>query len=345
MQISKILIPSAIALLMGSALIGCGPKGEETTNGASGSSGGSSEKVAGELNIEGSGTVFPIAAALTELFNGENPDVKVTVGKKGTGAGMEVFAKGESDVATASRPIKDKEIKALEDAGIEFIEMPIAYDGLCIVVSKENTWLKSINIEQLNKMWNADSQVKKWNEIDPSWPDAPLNLYGPTDAHGTFEYFNETVNGDGANTRQDYSQQAEYDPLIAGVAGDVNALGYVGYAYVEQNLDKVRVVAVDGGAGPVEPNGETILNGSYAPFSRPLMLYISKGKMESNPALKAFVTFALGPNAPEAIRGSGYIPMPQETVDIVKAWVEGGNTGSKLSGAKGATLNDLFGAH
>lgn len=306
---------AGLLALSGLILTGCRP------------SAGSAEGAA-KLNIDGSGTVYPISAAFAELFQFEHQNAQITVGKSGTGAGMEKFAKGEIDLAGASRPIKENEVEKVKAAGNDFIEIPIAYDGICLIVHPSNTWVKSITIQQLNQIWKEDSKVKLWSDIDPSWPKEAIKLYGPTDAHGTYEYFNETVNGDKDNVRADYSQQAEHDPLIQGVANEKYALGYVGFAYAEQNADKLRILPVDGGTGPVEPTAETIRSGSYAPLSRPLFMYISTNALEKNPAVVDFVNFIVSDSAVQAVEAAQFVPFPPETYQAVRAHFESRATGS-----------------
>lgn len=334
MKFWQILSMAGLSVLAAGLLSGCGaeaPAGGGATGAGAGSAAGGA--LTGSLNVDGSGTVFPIGAAVAELLKADNPGVRITVGKSGTGAGMDKFARGETDITAASRPIKPEEIERLTAAGIEFLEVPVAYDGICIVVHPSNTWLTSITLEQLNKIWNKDSTVKLWSDVDPSWPSEPIKLYGPTDAHGTYEFFNEVVNGDSDNVRADFSQQAEYDTLITGVANERNALAYVGFAYVEQNMNKLRVVPVDAGAGPKTPTAETILDGTYAPFSRPLFMYASKQAFDTNPVARAFIELLMGEQGPEAVRAAGYVPLATETMALVLERVNAGRTGSVFSGA------------
>lgn len=338
MKLTSLFGAGLATLVFSMMLVGCGsgaPAGS-----SSGATGGT--KITGSFDIDGSNTVYPISAALVEDFNRSGAEAKVTVGKAGTGAGMEKFAKGEIAIAAASRPIEADEMASLKEAGIEFIEVPIAFDGLCIVVSQRNTWLKSITVAQLNKMWDEKSTAKRWSDIDPSWPADEFKLYGPTSAHGTYEYFNEVVNGDKRNTRQDYSQQAEYDGLVAGVGGDMNSLGYVGYAYVGSSAD-LRPVAVDGGNGPVEPTATTILDGSYRPLSRPLFMYVNKKMMEENAALKAFVEFMISEAAKTSVETAGYIPLSDTAYTAIREYVKAGITGTRMEGVKpGTPLERIF---
>lgn len=331
----------ALAGVMAVGLSGCGT--DATGSEVGGSVGGDASDMTGDIEIAGSSTVYPIAGAMTELFEEVAPDVRVTVASTGTGSGMEAFAKGELDIANASRPIKQSEIEALEEAGIEFFEVPVAYDGICILVNPENSVVEQVTIEQLNKVWDktAEGSTPMWSDMDASWPAEEIKLYGPTSVHGTYEYFNETVNGDGDNVRQDYSQQAEYDTLITGISNTPNAFGYVGYAYYAQNTDKVKAIPVVAGNGSVVmPSTETIADGTYAPFGRPLMIYVNKKSYDEKPQVKAFVDFLFSQGGKDAVEASGYVVLPDATLDLIKARLEAGTAGSILSGAPAAMSLD-----
>lgn len=326
----------AIALVA-VGLIGCG-SGSGT---GSASSGGGT----GALNIDGSGTVFPIAAGLTEIYGETHGQARITVGKSGTGGGMNIFAKGETDIATASRPIKQSEIDNLASAGIDFIEVPIAYDGICIVVHPSNDFANEITVEQLHRVWDKarEGEATKWSDLNPAWPARTIRLYGPTSAHGTYEYFNEVVNGDGENVRPDYSQQAEYETLITGVSSEPDALGYVGFAYYDQNKGKLKAVPVRTEAGAVSPSSETIADGSYTPFSRPLMIYVKVSSYDGNPVCKNYVDLIFTPQGSEVMQLVGYVPLPGSIADLVKARLENKVLGSVLVDAPANTaLVDLL---
>ncbi len=330
MKLAQIAGLAGMSALIAGVVIACSPTAEPAPEGDKpGSATTTKVDYSGQaLAIDGSGTVYPIGAAAAELFKEKNGEVNITVGKAGTGGGFKMFIKGETGISNASRPIKEDEVKSLEEAKIEFLEVPIALDGLCVIVNPKNEWLKSITIEQLNKIWNKDSKVKKWNEVDPSWPAEDIKLYGPTDAHGTYEYFNEVVNGKKDNVRPDYSQNAEYDPLVQGVANEPHALGYVGFAYYMQNKDKVRAVPIDGGKGAIEPTKETIVDGTYSPFGRPLFMYVNKAKMGESSLLKGFIEFMLSPDGAAAVEAGDYLPLPADATDLIKARFEAGTTGS-----------------
>lgn len=339
---------AAAALMVG--CFGCNgseaPASTEGTTGTAASTTGSAPAgpVSGTMAIDGSGTVYPISAGLTEIFNEKNPDAKITVGKAGTGGGMKIFEKGETDISDASRPIKADEIDALGKAGIEFIELPISYDGICIVVNSKNDFVKDISKDQLHKIWDKTQQgVKtKWSDINPAWPAREIKLYGPTSAHGTYEYFNEEVNGKGDNVRQDYSQQAEYEGLIKGVESEPDALGYVGYAYYDGAKDRLKAVPVTTDKGTVAASFDTIADGSYA-FSRPLMMYVKKSSYESNPVTKAFLEMLYSPAGQDVIKQVGYVPLPADLLQMSHDRLTNGVTGSVLSSApQGTPLKDLL---
>ncbi|ARU42393.1 hypothetical protein CCB80_15040 [Armatimonadetes bacterium Uphvl-Ar1] len=329
MKLTKISALIGLSAIVLGLMVGCSGTESKTETSGTGSESKTETKAADysgqSLAIDGSGTVYPIGAALAELFG---QGAEITVGKAGTGGGMKMFIKGETAITNASRPIKDDEVAELAKAGIEFIEVPVALDGLCIIVNPKNEWLKSITIEQLNKIWNQDSKVKMWNEVDPSWPAEEIKLYGPTDAHGSYEYFNEVVNGKKDNVRPDYSLNAEYEPLVTGVANEPNALGYVGFSYYIQNSDKIRAVPVDSGKGAIEPTKESIVDGTYSPFSRPLFMYVNKAKMDSSSLVKDFVLFALSENGAKAVEAADYLPLPTEAAEIIKTRTEAETTGS-----------------
>ncbi|MBS1707436.1 MAG: PstS family phosphate ABC transporter substrate-binding protein [Armatimonadetes bacterium] len=341
------LLNIAATCLAASAIIalqGCGDsKAPETT--AKTTTGGGAAAEAGTVTIDGSNTVYPIMEAASANYKSQSQD-KITVGKAGTGAGMKKFIAGEIDIADASRPIKKDEDAKLQEAKRDYIEVAVAYDGLCIVVNPKNQWLKSITLDQLHKIWDKASTVKKWNEVDPSWPAQDIKLVGPTSAHGTYEYFNEVVNKDGKNTRQDYSQQAEYDGVVGVVGRDENALGYMGFSYAELNADKVHVVPVDAGKGPITPSKATILDGTCAPFCRPLLAYIDAKALDSKPAVKKFLEYFLDTaNAGKAVTAAGYVPLPDDLYQVARDRVAKKVLGSvTMAAVPGTPYKDLVAA-
>lgn len=333
----------ALGAIFGSILIsGCGGGAKTEEPGTTDKPTEGAQVKGGEIAIDGSSTVYPIAAALAEAYKvkaGDNAP-SISISQAGTGAGFKKFAGGDIDVANASKPISDEQAEACAKGGIEFIELPVAYDGLSIVVNKDNDWLTSITTDQLKKIWDKDSKVKLWSDVDPSWPKEPLLLYGPTSDHGSYEYFNEVINGDKKNSRQDYQQNTDYNTMVAGVAGNKGALCYVGYAYVKQNEGQVKVIPVDAGKGAVAPSEQTIVDGSYAPLSRPLMMYVS-AKAAARPEVKAFFDFVMKEGS-EAVAATGYVPLPADLYAKVLEKFNAGKTGTVFGGEVGMKLSDLL---
>lgn len=268
------------------------------------------EKLSGEVRIDGSSTVFPITEAVAEEFLATNPDVKVPVGVSGTGGGFKKFIAKEIDIADASRGIKDEEATAAKDAGISYLELKVAFDGLTVVVNKENTWATTLTVDQLKAMWNKDSTVKTWADVNPEWPAEEIKFYAPGTDSGTFEYFTEAINKEKGNIRPDFVASEDDNVLVQGVAGDKNGIAFFGYAYYEENIDKLAEVAVDNGSGPVVPTYETIKDGTYAPLSRPLYLYVNEEAL-ARPEVKGFLRFYME-NAADLVDEVGYVALPAE---------------------------------
>lgn len=264
----------------------------------------------GEIISDGSSTVGPITQAVAEEFAAEAPDVQVSVDISGTGGGFKRFCAGESDVQNASRAIKDEEVAACEEAGVEYLELQVAYDGLTLVVNENNSAVTCIDVEMLKTLWQKDSAVTTWADLNPEWPAEPIALYGPGTDSGTFDYFVETILGKEGEIREDFTPSEDDNVLVEGVANDENAFGYFGYAYFIENEDSLNAVAVDGGEGCVEPSEETIQDGTYAPLSRPLYIYISKASL-ARPEVQAFVGYYLD-NAAELATDVGFVASPDE---------------------------------
>lgn len=305
----KKLLSIAMTLVIGSfALTGCAqPASTETptdppTAEASG--------LSGEIRIDGSSTVFPITEAVAEEFSIANPEVKIPVGIAGTGGGFKKWIAKETDINNASRKIKDQEAADAKAAGIEYTEFKVAYDGLSILVNPQNTWADTITLDELKKIWAPDSTVKTWKDVRPEWPAEPIKLYAPGTDSGTFDYFTETVNGEAGKIRQDFTASEDDNVLVQGIAGDKDALGFFGFAYYEENKDKLKLLKVDSGKGPVEPTFDTIKDGSYTPFSRPLYLYVNNEAL-ARKEVKAFMQFYFE-NAKEFIPEVGYVVLPDD---------------------------------
>ncbi len=323
----SVILKRITALAMGVALTAtiaaCGDNsGSASDSAAQGSSAASSsasgQKLSGKIVIDGSSTVYPITMAVAEEFKNEQPDVEVSVAMSGTGGGMKKFSAGEIDICDASRPIKQEEIDKAKSNGIDFVELEIAYDGISVVVNKDNTWVDSITTAELNKIWAKDSTVKTWKDVNPAWPAEPLKLYGPGTDSGTFEFFTEKINKKAKESRTDYTPSEDDNVLVQGIAGDKNAMGYFGFAYYEENTDKLKVLKIDDGKGPVEPTADSIKDKSYSPLSRPLFIYINKAKMDQ-PQVKAFVHYYID-NAATLSKEVGYVPL--ESYDAIKEKVK-----------------------
>ena len=287
------------------------------------SCGGSAEKteataLSGDVKIDGSSTVYPITEAVAEEFRKSNPNVQVTIGSSGTGAGFKKFIRNEVAISDASRVIKDEEAASCKEAGIAYTEIMIAYDGLAIITNKENTWLTNITVDELKKIWEPAAQgvIKKWNQINPAWPNEEIHLYGPSTAHGTYDYFTEAINGKSGASRGDFTACADYNVLVQGVSSDKFALGYVGLAFFEENADKLKLIGVDGGKGAIIPSAETVANGTYAPLSRSLYIYINNEALKKA-EVKSFVDFYIS-NAATLSKEVGYVALPAEKYEEQK---------------------------
>ena len=297
-----------VAAVMAIALAGTACGGDESADAA----GGDGTALSGDVRVDGSSTVGPLTEAAAEFFQEENPDVRVTVGISGTGGGFEKFCAGETDISDASRQIEADEEEACAGAGIEWAEVQVALDGIAVVINPENDWADSLTVDQLNMIWNEGSTIDNWNQVDPSFPDVPLELFGPGTDSGTFDYFTDAINGEEGVSRTDYLATEDDNVAVQGVAGSKGGMAYFGLSYYEQNTDKLKVVAVDGGSGPVVPSRETVQSGEYTPLSRPLFIYPSKASLE-RPEVAAFVEFYLA-NADRIAEQALYIPMTPEQV-------------------------------
>jgi phosphate transport system substrate-binding protein len=271
---------------------------------------GNVAEMSGTINIDGSSTVYPITEAIAEEFRVEAPKVRVTIGVSGTGGGFKKFARGETQISDASRPIKSSEATACAENGIEYIELSVAYDGLAVVANPENDWVDRLTTQELKTIWEPEAQevVVNWKQVRDGFPDRELTLLGPGTASGTFDYFTEAIVGKSGSSRGDYMPSEDDHVLVQGVAGDVKALGFFGLAYYLENKDKLKLVPVDAGNGPVIPTMETVKNGTYAPLSRPIFIYVSN-VAKDRPEVIRFVEFYLK-NAASLVADVGYIPLP-----------------------------------
>lgn len=300
MKLAKSLVLALFTLILPS----CGPKSGGESNVAG--------QLTGEIKIDGSSTVYPITEAIAEEFRVGHPDVRTTVGVSGTGGGFKKFGRGEIDINDASRPIKEIETKTCSDNNIKFVELKVAYDGLAVLVNKGNTWVDHFAIEELKKIWEpaAQGKITRWNQIRADWPDEEFHLYGPGVASGTYDYFTEAIVGESGSSRGDYTASEDDNVLVQGIAGDKNAIGFFGYAYYAENQDKLKVVGVKGDKGVVLPSPETVKDGTYAPLSRPIFIYVND-MAAKRPEVSAFVNFYLS-KASLIVPDVGYIPLPEE---------------------------------
>lgn len=293
--------------------------GLSACNGGKSDSG--SEALSGSISIDGSSTVYPISEAVAEEFRYEQADVNVALGESGTGGGMKMFSKGEIDICNASRPIKDSEKAACDSAGIKYLELEIAYDGLAVMVHPSNNWVDKLTVAELKMIWESAAQgkIKTWNQIRPEWPAKEIHLYGPGTASGTYEYFTEEICGKKGDSRGDYNANEDDNTLVKGISGDEGALGYFGMAYYENNTDKLKIVPIDNNNGGVIPTQATVLSGEYTPLSRPLYIYINESAL-AKPEVLAFVHFYIE-NVEKLCKEVGYVPLQAEKYTEMKAKV------------------------
>ncbi len=321
------------------ALLGCGgnKETEPTTSGAT------ETKLTGEIKVDGSSTVGPISSAIAEEFAAIQPEVRVSVSESGTGGGFKKFVRGEIDICDASRPIQADEMKLAEENSIEYIEIPVAYDGLTVVVNKDNTWCDTLTVDELKKIWMPGSTVKTWKDIRPEWPAEKIELFGAGQASGTFDYFTEAIVGEKKASRTDYQMSENDNDLVRGVIGNKNALGYFGYSYYDQNKDNLKGVKIDMKNGGIAPSPETVMDGTYQPLSRPLFIYISK-KAYERPEVKAFVMHYFEEASQKAILDEGFITLPSNVVKLAKERFESGVTGTLFGGKEpiGLKIGDLM---
>jgi phosphate transport system substrate-binding protein len=284
----------------------------------------------GAVRMDGSSTVFPISEAVAEEYLAEAPGVRVTVGVSGTGGGFKKFLNQEIDINAASRPIKESEFDKAVAAGIQFIELPVAFDGISVVVNPENAWVDQLTTDELQRIWQPDSVVTTWKDVRADWPDETIRLYGPGTDSGTFDYFTGVINGKEQASRADFTASEDDNVLIQGISGDRYALGYFGFAYYLENQDKLRAVAIDGGQGPILPTPITINDGSYAPLSRPIYIYLNAASLDK-PQVADFVRFYLE-SAGSLAEEVGYITLPEASYAGARARVAARTSGSSYQG-------------
>ncbi|KAA1282373.1 MAG: PstS family phosphate ABC transporter substrate-binding protein [SAR202 cluster bacterium] len=316
----------AFAVVFATALIliACGSSDSDT----------GSKQLSGDIIIDGSSTVFPITEAVAEEFGIlTGGKTRITVGISGTGGGFKKICAGETHIQDASRPVKQSEIDLCADSGREFVELPVAIDGLSVIVHPTNDFVDCLTIDELHTLWSpeAEGKITRWNQVRDSFPDESVNLYGPGVNSGTFDYFTETVNGEAQASRGDFLASEDDNVLVHSVSNDANGLGYFGYAYYTANAAKLKIVPIDGGDGCIEPTDETINNGTYAPLSRPLLIYIEKNALEQEQVLE-FIRYFLGNEARGLISEVGFIPYQDNVYQLAKNKVESRIVGAVFGG-------------
>ena len=338
LALATLLIAGALAL----AILGCGGGEDESTEATtrtseSGTGTTSSQEFSqlrGDINIDGSSTVFPITEAMAEEFGiATEGNVRITVGVSGTGGGFNKFCAGETVISDASRPITQSEVDLCAEGGVEFVEIPVALDGLSVMVNPSNDFVECMTVDELHTIWapEAEEVITRWNQVRPEWPDEKIGLYAPGVDSGTFDYFTETVNGESQASRADFLPSEDDNVLVTGISGDRGALGYFGYAYYSENADRLKLLSIDGGDGCITPTEETINNGTYAPLSRPLFIYVAADAL-NQPQVKTFVEYYLDVGNRNLVSETGYIPFPDTVYDLALAKFQNGKTGAAFGG-------------
>jgi len=300
----------------------------------------------GKIYIDGSSSVYPLTEAVAEEYRHHKPDIRITVGVSGTGGGFKKFLRGETDISNASRPISPAELKESRENGIEFIEIPVCYDGMAVVVNPGNTFVSDLTVAELHKIWAPESQgaVMRWSQVRQGWPDSPLKLYGAGTSSGTFDFFTEAINGRAKSSRGDYTASEDDNVLVQGISSDPNGLGYFGLAYYRENSDRLKLVGIrtDEASPVVFPNDSTVREGIYQPLSRPEFIYVNKKAMDK-PYVRDFLRFYIANAAPLATE-VGYVPLSEEIYRLCLSRVEKQLTGSMFESRSvvGANLRQLL---
>ncbi len=285
-----------------------------------GGTGAFGDALSGRIRADGSSTVGPFLSLAAERFGRDNPDVKVTVGVSGTGGGFERFCRGETDLSTASRPIKDEEEAACRKKGVEYAELAVSNDALSVIVNPANDWVDCLTVEQLRRIWEPDSEIDAWNEVESRYPDVDLKLFGAGTDSGTFDYFTDAIVGEEGKSRADYSATEDDNVTVRGVAGEKGALGYLGFSYFEQNQGKLKAVEIDGGNGCVAPSVETVQGGSYTPLGRPLFVYVKKSVLERL-EVETFLQYIVE-NETALARGALFVPLTEDQLQETQTALE-----------------------
>lgn len=322
-----------------------------TATGCKNNNGEGGESADGETNIikvDGSSTVYPINEAMAEEFQ-KNSEARVTIGVSGTGGGFQKFCNKETVLTGASRPVKPSEIEKCKENGVEFVEVPVAYDGITVIVHPDNDWASTMTVDELNTIWGPEAQEKinKWSQVRDGWPDEKIQLFAPGTASGTFDYFTEAINGEEQASRGDFSPSEDDHVIVTGVSRSKNALGFLGFAYYDENRDKLQAVKIKASedAEAVAPSMETIANGTYQPLSRPLFIYVRKDALENNKHLKNFIDFYLNEGS-DLVKEVGFIPLPEKAYELAQKRADSMTTGTVFTGGSkvGVTVEELLSA-
>ena len=296
-----------------------------------GGGGEGGDQLTGRVQVDGSSTVYPVTQAVAEEFMQEHPRARINASMSGTGGGFSKFLRGETDINNASRTITQEEQQLANQNNISYIELPVSYDGLAVVTNPQNDWLNCLTVEELRSIWEPNSQIDNWNEVRSSFPDQPINLYGPGTASGTYDYFTEAVVGESGASRTDFTASEDDNVLVQGVSGDEGALGFFGLAYYEENQDQLKLVGIDdgnpdNGEGCIKPSSETINNNTYQPLSRPLFIYVNAQRADDE-AVNAFTRYYLN-NVGNLAQQVGYVPLSGEAYDLALQRFENRTTGT-----------------
>jgi phosphate transport system substrate-binding protein len=333
----KALGACALAAIGSLGLVGCGQSNE-----AGGATGTDGTAATGSVRVDGSSTVLPISEALAEEFRNVERNVDVRVAASGTGGGFKKFANGEIDITGASRAIEPSEVEAAKANGVEFVEIPVAFDGITVVINQNNTFVDHLTVDELRRIWEPNSTVKTWADVRQGWPSQPIKLYGAGTDSGTFDYFTKAIVGKEKSSRTDYQASENDNVLVQGVVGDENSLGYFGYAYFEENRTRLKAVPIMHEGRAVSPSQETIADGTYQPLSRPLFYYINRKSLEENTGVQAFVRYVLGEGR-ELLDEVGYVRLPEEAYTLSLDRVQNRIPGTVFHGAEvGVRLEDLL---
>lgn len=340
---------SVVALSLFVLLAGCSsPASDEVSSGVTSATEDSQpqEATTQSISIDGSSTVYPLTNEAVEEYQFEKEDEpRFTVAFSGTTGGFRKFCAGETDISNASRPITTEEMATCKASGVQYIELPVAFDALTIVVHPDNTWAQDISVDELKRLWEpaAEGKITTWNQIRPNWPNEPINLYGAGEDSGTFDYFTEAIVGESGASRRDYTASEDDTVLVQGVADDRNGLGYFGYAYYEEAQNKLKALEVSNGGAPVLPSREAVSNNEYRPLARPLFIYVNVQSLQENPGIREFVEYYLT-NAGNLANVVGYVPLPDETYTVVQANLLNNKVGTAFAGKAqtNLTLDELL---